>query len=113
LQQYKYIEKENDWKDDNSYSNQKSMAGGLPVNSFLSHPQRQLENLAIPVGLINVPPKRTNYHGGSTNIQRVDTSALTPQYVEEKEYDSIIKGIIAINKGQPHSIDKRKTHKKK
>jgi hypothetical protein len=113
LQQYKYIEKEKDWKDDNSYLNQKIMAGGLPVNNVLKHPQKQLENLALPVGLINVPPEKSNYYGGSASIKKVDTSILNPQYVEDKEYDSIIKHIIAINKGEYTYVNKRKTHKKK
>jgi len=99
LEKYKYITKENNWKDTLSSYIQNPLVGILSVNDFLKDHERieSLENYGVPVGLVYKKPDRVSYshEGGSLYKKRMHG---IPRVMEEDEASKWFSSLITIYK---------------
>jgi hypothetical protein len=110
VEKYKYIEKENNWKDPESFKSQTHLVGGMSLDNITTVP-KALENYGIPAGLVVIPPNKFYYDGGSKE-RTSNKSEEIARLITEEEHNSLEK-LINVYKKNLIKIRDNKTRKKK
>lgn len=74
ITKYAYVEKENDWIDQDSLYSQHHLVGNVPIENILQRMNhtfnlpKSLENYGVPVGLLVMPQTCSHIYGGQKEI---------------------------------------------
>jgi hypothetical protein len=94
FEKYKYITKENNWKDTESTYNQTPLVAILSVNDFLNDHERieSLENYGVPVGLVYKKPGIVGYFQGGQPLETKKNKGI-PRFMEEGEQSKLLSSV--------------------
>ena len=94
FEKYKYITKENSWKDTESSYNQTPLVAILSVNDFLKHHERieSLENYGVPVGLVYKKTDVISYMKGGEPLENKKNKGI-PRFMEEGEQSKLLSSV--------------------
>lgn len=104
IEQYKFLQKENKWRDDDSILSQEHLVGIFPINNipFIQN-KKQLENYGIPAGFVQFKPQMSSKIGGSNKDIKQNN---TQEVIKDDEFDKLFSLVSQNNK-------KNKTFKNK